>query len=555
MDSRFRGNDGLSFADFHRQTQLHLFSSIDNALSQKAESIITDNFAAVKKAGIQLQTKLGGRKGNIGVNLIGAFAETDNRAFGWQLRAYGGQDSVKGANAGVFYRTIDNGALYGANAFLDYEDGDYGDFSRYGIGGELSHSVFALAANYYIPQTDNRRVNATVAAFSRKGYDAKLRLNAPGYREVKAVIDYYHFDGKGKTENDKGWRYGLEFVPIPSFHFALYYDDSAETIGGDIGYSHTIGKVQKRESNAAFSPDMFAAVSREYSQRIATVEAVGISLRITPILTMTNAVTAAAITTTITMTADLTTAMTMTMTMSMATRMANVQATTRIDGGSNLNYRLLSTRHYILATLPPETAQRPYVLTITTNMGADINATANPTANYVLVIGSNQGFIIGDDWAGLSEILPYTLTIVEGSEIFISVTTTLTTSMTTTMAMRGEVTETTMTMLAVSTTTRITTFSTMTILLTANAAMGGEIPAFLRMTEKAGIMEMANAAMGDSRFRGNDERGDMPPNPPPNFPQIASADIPIIRLIALKGRPVHSTGQRPVSRISMYQAL
>ena len=101
---------------------------------------MTDNFAAVKKADVQLQTTLGNRKGQIGMNVIGAFAESQNSAFGWQVRAFGAENDTKGANAGIFFRRLDGESLYGINsAFADYEDCKYGDFLRYGIGGELQN--------------------------------------------------------------------------------------------------------------------------------------------------------------------------------------------------------------------------------------------------------------------------------------------------------------------------------------------------------------------------------------------------------------------------------
>ncbi len=474
--------DGGGFADFRKQQQARLLAAIDSTLAAKAENAITENFAAVKRAGVHLQSGLGGRKSGGAVNVIGAFAESDSRAFGWQLRAYAAEGGDKGGNVGLFYRQTGGGILYGANAFLDYEDGDYGAFSRYGFGGELSHSVFALAANYYIPQTDDRKINATVAAFSREGYDAKLRLNAPGYREVKAAFDYYHFDGKGETAKDAGWRYGLEFVPIPSFHFALYYDDSAETIGGDIGYSHTIGETQKRESNAAFAPDLFAAVSREYSQRIATVATTTTApILTTPppppdnvsidIMTMrtTTAITAAAITTTARMTtAAVTTTMTTEMPgMTVASRVASVEVTVQTEVGLVIT-TFRNSR--VLVTLPPENTQRPHVLTITTSRNS-------PVFDGRVIITPRPLLLPVGDFYQFPQPSPpnrvYTITLVQGGEEIVGepTTTTLTNRTTTTMA--EVITETPMTMAAVSTTTRITTFSTMFITLTANSAMGG----------------------------------------------------------------------------------
>ena len=91
-------------------------------LARQAEKTIADNFAAVKKADIQLQTTLGNRKGQIAANIIGAFAESQNSAFGWQVRAFGAENDTKGANAGIFFRRLDGESLYGINSFADYED-------------------------------------------------------------------------------------------------------------------------------------------------------------------------------------------------------------------------------------------------------------------------------------------------------------------------------------------------------------------------------------------------------------------------------------------------
>ena len=144
---------------------------------KKAEDTLSE-FAAVKKADIQLQTQLGNRKGQIGINVIGAFAELQNSAFGWQVRAFGAENDTKGANAGIFFRRVDGESLYGINSFVDYEKGDYGEFLRYGIGGELQNRYVAFAANLYLPITDDKHNGATVA-FSQEGYDANLRINIP----------------------------------------------------------------------------------------------------------------------------------------------------------------------------------------------------------------------------------------------------------------------------------------------------------------------------------------------------------------------------------------
>ena len=259
-----------TFADFYKQTQIELFSALDNALSQKAEDTLSE-FAAVKKAEVNFQTSLGNRKGQLGINLIGAFAERQNGAFGWQVRVYGAQQDGKGFNAGVFYRHITDNVLIGANAFVDYENHKLGNFYRYSIGGEAQNRYGSFAANYYVPITDEKRKDGGVI-FSRKGYDAKLRLNIPNAKFLKAAVDYYNFGDEHGAESDDGFRYGAEAHLIPGLRLGLFYDDGGEELGGEVSYIHTIGEVrQAQTANEQWTPDLFAAVSREHSQRIVSV--------------------------------------------------------------------------------------------------------------------------------------------------------------------------------------------------------------------------------------------------------------------------------------------
>ena len=239
-------------------------------LSQKAEDTL-NQFAAVKKAEVNFQTSLGNRKGQLGINLIGAFAERQNNAFGWQVRVYGAQQDGKGFNAGVFYRHITDIALFGANAFVDYENHKLGNFYRYSIGGEAQNRYGSFAANYYVPITDEKRKDGGVI-FSRKGYDAKLRLNIPNAKFLKAAVDYYNFGDEHGAESDDGFRYGAEAHLIPGLRLGLFYDDGGEELGGEVSYIHTIGEVQQAQTaNEQWTPDLFAAVSREHSQRIVSV--------------------------------------------------------------------------------------------------------------------------------------------------------------------------------------------------------------------------------------------------------------------------------------------
>ena len=495
-----------------------MFSALDNALSQKAEDTLTE-FAAVKKADVQLQTPLGNRKAQIGINVIGAFAEKQNSAFGWQVRAFGGKENIGGANVGVFFRRVDGEILYGINTFADYESGKYGDFLRYGIGGELQNPFSALAVNYYLPITDDKRQGQLVA-FSQKGYDANLRINIPQLDGLKLRGDYYHFDGKYGGEDDKGFRYGLEVQPISNLRIGVFYDDGGEKFGGDIVYAYNFGIPQKRESKVAFSPDLFAPVLREYSQRIIStttlqvVEVPTLTLFTTTtiparvqrttlglgFITVSMPITVATATITDSMTMfGMTTTTRMIASMTVATRAASVLVTVDVGGG------LIATTFRgsrILATLPIASAPRPYVLTITTN--------SNESHSDALVIAvpadSTTPIGRGFSFPALG-INVYTITVVQGSEQFISITTTMITE--TEMTAADVITETMMTLSAAMTTRMTNTLMpTLTITMTISAMMITTPTLTLYQIITAGIPTTnIGAANVDSHS-------------PPSFPQV-----------------------------------
>ena len=519
---RSGGNDGKSFSDFYRDSQIELFSALDNALSQKAQDTLT-KFAAVKKADIQLQTPLGNRKAQIGMNIIGAFAESQNSAFGWQVRAFGGKDNIGGANVGVFLRRVDGETLYGINTFADYESGKYGDFLRYGIGGELQSPYAAFAANYYLPITDDKHNGAQVA-FSQKGYDANLRINIPQLDGLKLRGDYYHFGGKYGGEDDKGFRYGLEVQPISDLRIGVFYDDGGEKFGGDIVYVYNFGIPQKRESKVAFSPDLFSPVLREYSQRIMTAQ-LGPQLRF--ITTAISVMTATIITpervftTPITMVGMTTILTTETPTMT-ASRMASVFFTIRLDNlDSSGGYIVATTRIKYLLTLPP-------IAEITNPLSLTININANDTefvvngAAIIIETSDNVARPIG----GMFNIFTgnHIITVAQGSEDFISVAITLTTE--TIMAVPQTITETPMTIAEMTTTTRLTFFATSTIGATTSigaAKVDSHLPPSFPPSSPI-MVSYGLAKNGDSwipamvvpafapfprhsRLRGNDEEG------------------------------------------------
>ena len=436
-------------------------------LSQKAEETLTE-FAAVKKADVQLQTQLGNRKGQIAANVIGAFAESQNSAFGWQVRAFGAENDTKGANAGIFFRRVDGESLYGVNSFMDYEKGDYGEFLRYGIGGELQNRYVAFAANLYLPITDDKHTGSTVA-FSQKGYDANLRINIPQLDFLKVRADYYHFDGKYGGENDNGFRYGLELQPINNLRIGAFYDDGGEKFGGDIAYIYNISPPQKRESTG-FAPDLFSPVVREYSQRIITATT-GPQIQVLRIPTLTTFMVSviSAITTTTTMTTPHLEEIT---TMPVNSRAASVLATTSYFHDLNAVTEEVTTTFRFLITLPPLPDNPPIVVRINRNLGQEVIDSGISNRNVAVAVEDNLGAIIGGLLEFPNRVQNYDLTVIIGSEQFVVGLMTITT------ITDGMTTETPTIILARTITSAMTAFLTTTMTIGAAIDNSRLLPSF-----------------------------------------------------------------------------
>ena len=220
---------------------------------------------------------------------------------------------------------------------------------------------------------------------------------------------------------------------------------------------------QKRESAVAFSPDLFAPVLREYSQRISIAETTPFAF-ITTAMTTTRRITTSAMTTTIFSTmAGLRTTTYMTAAGMTATRMASVHFTARFDGsGADGPFSYVATTQVkYLITLPSVSELiTPLFITIERNFGKG--------GNEFWIIESNHRLFGEGPISYQSGLLSnLTATITEGSEDFVSVAITLTTG-TTRMTAADVITESgMMIMTAMTTEIMMTTFTTTRITITA----------------------------------------------------------------------------------------
>ena len=222
----------------------------------------------VREVGVDLQTPLGGREGMFAARVVGSLRDAEDEAIGWQLRFYGGD--VEGANFGLFRRIATNGALLGANVFVDYQNENEGDFWRGSIGGEWRWQYGAAAFNFYRPFNDVRRF-AGGYAYNRAGFDARLLVHIPGVERISARGDYTRWRGRFGDKNQNEFSYGLELRPLDDLNIALRHDTGGD-FGAELSYSHVLNEfanqLPRRRDSFDAREHFWNSVRREYGQRI-----------------------------------------------------------------------------------------------------------------------------------------------------------------------------------------------------------------------------------------------------------------------------------------------
>ncbi len=225
----------------------------------------------VKKARVDFQTSLGGRKGQFAIDTIGGLRERKDDVIGWHLRGYAGEENARGGNAGLFWRVVKGESLLGANAFLDYErDENAGGFWRWSLGAEWKNKYGELSANRYWRITDGKQL-ADGFYYTREGFDADLYLRAPGLEWAALRGGYYQWKGERGDKDDEGFRYGLRLSPGGGVYLEAEFDEESGDFGGSFSYSHTFGEASSGAERAdSFNPRLhfYDSARREYSQRI-----------------------------------------------------------------------------------------------------------------------------------------------------------------------------------------------------------------------------------------------------------------------------------------------
>ena len=248
------------------------------------------------------QSRLGDRRWQSGVNVLGALRETTDDAIAWQMRGFAAEGDSVGGNFGLIYRRVAGERwLLGVNAFLDYENHEYGDFWRWSYGGELRGPWGGLYANHYMAISEervlleglvaqeNRLAYLQDVAYTRDGVDAALRISVPEFDWLSGGMTYYQWWGEHTDADDKGFRYHLGFdlaqlLGGGEFWGGLSFDveygkpeDGGGEWGGNLTYSHRFGEATPTGGSAStgdgFDPraHFFDLARREYAQRISRV--------------------------------------------------------------------------------------------------------------------------------------------------------------------------------------------------------------------------------------------------------------------------------------------
>ena len=223
---------------------------------------------------LDVRSELGGRRAQVGLNVLGALRERNDDAVAWQLRGFKSSKG-QGGNAGLIYRRLAGDALAGANVFLDYETYSGDGFWRWSGGTEFRSEWVDVFGNVYKAITDEKK-DGNFIIYTADGYELELNVHSPDVPWLTGEATYYNWEGKGSLKDDNGVRWGLKLAPWAGLEFGLEYenqDDSKnKSFAGRISYRGNFGGVDAGQSGGggAFEARdwFFAPAEREYSQRI-----------------------------------------------------------------------------------------------------------------------------------------------------------------------------------------------------------------------------------------------------------------------------------------------
>ena len=229
---------------------------------------------------LDVRSELGGRRAQVGLNVLGALRERNDDAVAWQLRGFKSSKG-QGGNAGLIYRRLAGDALAGANVFLDYETYSGDGFWRWSGGTEFRSEWVDVFGNVYKAITDEKK-DGIFRTYTADGYELELNVHSPDVPWLTGEATYYNWKGKYPQNDDKdesGVRWGVKLAPWAGLEFGLEYEKQDKSknkeFAGRISYRGNFGGVDAGQSGGggAFEARdwFFAPAEREYSQRIRKV--------------------------------------------------------------------------------------------------------------------------------------------------------------------------------------------------------------------------------------------------------------------------------------------
>ena len=229
---------------------------------------------------LDVRSELGGRRAQVGLNVLGALRERNDDAVAWQLRGFKSSKG-QGGNAGLIYRRLAGDALAGANVFLDYETYSGDGFWRWSGGTEFRSAWVDVFGNVYKAISDEEE-EGNVRIYTADGYEVELNVHSPDVPWLTGEATYYNWKGKYPQNDDKdesGVRWGVKLAPWAGLEFGLEYEKQDKSknkeFAGRVSYRGNFGGVDAGQSGggAAFEARdwFFAPAEREYSQRIRKV--------------------------------------------------------------------------------------------------------------------------------------------------------------------------------------------------------------------------------------------------------------------------------------------
>ena len=188
-----------------------------------------------------------------GVDMLGSFREAEDDVMLWQLNGSTSKISDSGGSAGLIYRWADEDtAMFGVNAFLDYDNRDIGYFTQWSFGGEVRTEWIDFIGNRYIGIKDTNYFEGGLTHIP-DWLNLGVAFYVPNMQWLSGSIFYDLWDGRFLPDRKKV-TYSLNMRREIAENILLglnvshhdhddgYRDDTS--LSGNISYAHRLENSQ-----------------------------------------------------------------------------------------------------------------------------------------------------------------------------------------------------------------------------------------------------------------------------------------------------------------------